>query len=43
MIICGKRANENVVEFKIRSTMEKTEKMAEDAISYVINEIKLNK
>ena len=39
MVVCGKRASENIVEFKIRSTMEKTEKTKEEAISFIVNEV----
>ena len=39
MIICGKRAGENVVEFKVRSTMEKSEKTKDEAISLVVSAV----
>ena len=39
MVVCGKRASENIVEFKLRATMEKTEKTKEEAISFIVNEV----
>ena len=40
MIICGKKANEDVVEFKLRSTLEKTEVKSIDAINEVVNAVR---
>lgn len=40
MIICGKRSNENVVEFKVRSTLEKTEEVSSNAISKVVEAVR---
>ena len=40
IIICGRRANENVVEFKLRSTLEKEEITSIDAINRVVTEVK---
>ena len=42
MVICGKRASENVVEFKVRATLEKTEKTKDEAISFIVNEVNNN-
>ena len=39
IIVCGRRANENVVEFKLRSTLEKTEITKDEAISKVVDEV----
>ncbi|MCR5112947.1 MAG: proline--tRNA ligase [Acholeplasmatales bacterium] len=40
MIICGKKAGEDVVEFKVRATLEKTEKSSSEAISTVVDAVK---
>jgi hypothetical protein len=39
MIICGKRANEDIVEFKVRETLEKTELSSTDAIKNVVDAV----
>ena len=40
MIVCGRRSNEDVVEFKLRSTLEKTELSKADAINKVVTDVK---
>ena len=40
MIICGKKASEDLVEFKVRATLEKTEKSSSEAISTVVDAVK---
>ena len=40
MIICGKKAGEDVVEFKVRATLEKTEKTSSEAVSTVVEAVK---
>jgi len=40
MIICGKKAGEDVVEFKVRATLEKTEKSSSEAVSTVVDAVK---
>ena len=40
IITVGRRANEGIVEFKIRETMEKTEKTVEEALEIINNAIK---
>ncbi len=39
MIVCGRRSNENIVEFKLRATLEKTELAKEDAISRIVTDV----
>lgn len=39
MIICGKRSNEKIVEFKVRNTLEKTEMSYNDAIKNVVEAV----
>ena len=40
MIVCGKRSAENIVEFKVRSTLEKKEITSDIAIQTVLDAIK---
>lgn len=40
IIVCGKRSNEGIVEFKERMTMEKEELLSEMAVSKVVDKIK---
>lgn len=40
MIICGKRSSEDIVEFKVRTTLDRQEIYASKAIEEVINSVK---
>lgn len=40
MVTVGRRANEGIVEFKDRYTMEKTEKTVDEAIDIIVNAVK---
>jgi len=40
IIVCGRRSNENVVEFKLRSTLEKTELDKASVIERITNDVK---
>ncbi len=40
MVVCGKRANEGIVEFKDRQTMEKVELSFEEAIEKIVAAVK---
>jgi prolyl-tRNA synthetase len=40
IITVGRRANEGIVEFKLRSTMEKTEVTKEEALKQIIDAVK---
>ena len=39
MIICGKRSNENIVEFKTRNDLSKVEIASDEAIATIINQL----
>ena len=39
MIVCGKRSNEGIVEFKNRETLEKIELPIEEAIERILAEV----
>ena len=39
MIVCGKRSNEGLVEFKNRETLEKIELPIEEAIERILAEV----
>ena len=40
MVVCGKKANEGIVEFKVRETLEKVELAKDEAISKITQAVK---